>query len=73
MQILHEMPSPIFWENKEKYSRVLFAEILTQHAKQQEEKMRKTEIQQTTVAVNQHRKKNLAFVQGLCINPIMHS
>ena len=54
MQILHEMPSPIFWENKEKYSRVLFAEIFTQHAKQQEEKMRKTEIQQTTVAVNQH-------------------
>ena len=30
---LHEMSNPIFYENKEKYFKMFYAEIFTQHAK----------------------------------------
>ena len=30
---LHEMPKPIFWENKEKYFKPSSPEIITQHDK----------------------------------------
>ena len=30
---LHEMSNPVFWENKKKYFKMLFAESFTQSAK----------------------------------------